>query len=151
MKRVSARWLLVVGAVCAAVVAQASRALAQTEYCPATVQSTAAVGVRCRCGPSALWGYVLSALGPRIVSGTIEVQTDAGWFSFPFTSVALTQYAVHYSSPYVAYTHNEYDSLPLYVRFPEPLKIIRLWVETASAHDDAIFNWDAHGTVTCQL
>lgn len=129
------------------VVAASRPAQAITEFCPAEIYRAAPV--RTTVGAADLWAYTLWAWGPRTVSGTILAQTDLGWFVFPFNGVVLAGQTVQYESPYVTFSRNEFESAPLYVRFPGPARIERWWVSTAWARGDVAFGWGAKGQVGC--
>ena len=118
------------------------------EYCPASIDRASAVGVPDG-APSTLWVYTLNALSSRTVSGSILAQTDAGWFSFSFPMTLLPEQLVHYRSEYVAYSRSEFESAPLYVHFPVPVRIQRLWVQSVKSTGDQVFGWDAKGLTEC--
>ncbi len=150
MKRVSARWLCVAVLAAGAALAWIGLASAQVEYCPASIGEASPVGAACHCGPGALWGYTLNAIGARTVAGAIEAQTSAGWFIFPFAEAELAEHTIEYHARYVTFSDQEYYSAPLYVRFPQAVTITRWWVDHASVSGDAGSRWDEQGAVHCQ-
>ncbi|MGH7737559.1 MAG: energy transducer TonB [Candidatus Tyrphobacter sp.] len=150
MERVHGRWFIAFGVLTVLFCAWTTRAFALTEYCPASIDDYEPASTACRCEPSALWGFRLSSLGARSVTGTIEAQTDAGWFLFAFPQTAVTAHPLKYSSSISTFVRTEYLSAPLYVRFPKPVRSIRWWVEWATASGDVAFGWDQRGAVHCQ-
>jgi len=132
--------VLALGAACGA------RALALTEYCPASAGVFTALG-----GGHAdtLYSYDLLAEGARSVQGTVLVDTSSGWFKVEFPSTALTEWKFHYQGEYVTFSRSAYESAPLYVRFPTPVTIISFFVSDARSDGDQNFGWDEKGDVAC--
>lgn len=143
MKRVFAAVLF-----CAAFVAFAhSRAQAMIEFCPAQVDM-AAVGAKAG-GPAALYGFELTALGSRTVSGTIAFDTDQGWYTADLPAVGLFAKIRTYSSIETEFSRRDFVSPRMYVNFPVKVKIRESWMYRASALNDGAFGWQSQGTVQC--
>ena len=53
-------------------------------------------------------------------------------------------------SPAVKYSFRVAESPELTVVFPQAVSVRHAWITTAQTHGDQIFDWDAHGTVTCE-
>ncbi len=130
-----------------AVAACGATAQAATEFCPASMDSWYTKM------PSAQgateYHYRLSALGPRVVDGSIVAETDKGWFVWKQLAVQLTRMTFRYSDKEVRYSHVQAESPELSVTFPEAVVIRHAWVAFARAQGDTYFGWDARDTVTC--
>jgi hypothetical protein len=125
-----------------------ARALAVTEYCPASVSGFTAIDAVH--APASLYSYIVSGEGARVVQGTVMVDTDAGWYAVAFapTSLSLTSY--HYKTANVAWTRTAFESALLYVRFPKPVSIRSEFVANAEALRDDVFGWSKKGLQVCQ-
>jgi hypothetical protein len=140
--------VIAVGAACLA--ATFGRANALVEYCPAWISRVQTVGMSASSrAPAALWAYTLSANGARTVSGTVLAQTSAGWFEFAFDGVTLPEKQATYENTITRFKRLEYESVPLFVRFPKAVRILRWWVDYASATGDESFGWSSRGNVHC--
>lgn len=53
-------------------------------------------------------------------------------------------------SPAVKYSFRVAESPELTVVFPQAVSVRHAWITTAQTHGDQIFDWDAHGRVTCE-
>lgn len=128
------------------------RAQALTEFCPATVTwRTLDAGVPSGSEqPSRLVVAELDALGGRSMQGLLGIQTSLGWYLAQFPTTALTEHDNTYSTPENQRTRvAQYYSAPIYVSFPTPVHVLRLWVAEAQTQGDAAFGWDAKGRVLC--
>ncbi len=134
---------------CALLLAARERAMAIAEYCPAEIDLSHGVGTSSDSAPAQMWAYTLRAENARTVSGTIVAQTDAGWFAFPFRNAVLVGGNVDYRTIYASFSRREYESAPLYVRFPGPVKILRWWIANATTTADAAFGWNAGAQYAC--
>jgi TonB family protein len=126
-----------------------TRALAITEYCPARLDPIQAMHPLDASGPATLFSYVLEGESSRSVAGSILVDTSAGWFKVSFPSTALTERVYDYQASYVKFSRRQYESVPLYVRFPLPVMMRTAFVGDAQSFGDAEFGWDAKGDVAC--
>lgn len=116
------------------------------EYCPTEILGSH----RFEDSAGALYSFDLHGGSARTVSGTIVAQTDAGWFSIPFSSVTLVPDNGRYRNDNVSFTRNDFVSAALYVSFPPGVtKIERWWVDRAQTAGESVYGWDAHGVVDC--
>lgn len=128
------------------------RAQALTEFCPATVTwHSLDVGPVSRpVQSSQMVSVELDALGARSLNGLLGIQTTQGWYLAQFPNTALTEHDNTYSTPQNQQTRvAQYYSAPIYVSFPMPVHVLRLWVAEAQTQGDAAFGWDAKGRVLC--
>lgn len=128
------------------------RAQALTEFCPAGM-SIKPVGTNgdglLGDTTASLYGFELTAMGARTVSGTLAFDTDKGWYTAQVPAVPLAAKVRHYSTPYVKYTEQDFVSQRMYVRFPNDVRLFNTWLYRAAASDDGPFGWQARGTVSC--
>jgi hypothetical protein len=132
---------------CAALLACAHRpASAMVELCPATL-NFGHVGTAM---PASLYGFDLTALGPRsIVSARLALDTNLGWYVVDVPAVALSQKNRRYHGPSSNYTRHDWVSPVMYARFPRPAAIAHAWVYRIAVKDDAMFGWSEQGSVLC--
>jgi hypothetical protein len=135
---------------CACAMAAACRASASaaTEFCPANLNGIKTASPDT--GDATVYHYTLQALARRVVEGTIIADTDAGWFTWLQQPVQLTRTTYLNESPSVKYWTHIAESPELTVVFPQSVGIRHAWVATARTRGDQLFNWDAHGDVTCE-
>ncbi len=125
---------------------------AMMECCPATVfveavkPSTDAPG---NDTAAALYGFELAALGPRIVQGSIAFDTDAGWYTVSVPAVPLQGKVRHFTSISATYERRDFISSRMYAKFPQPVRIVNWWLDTARAEADGSFGWHDKGQVRC--
>lgn len=125
-------------------------ASAMTEFCPAKLEYQAVGQSDGATDPAPLYGFALTALGPRTISAsTLAFDTSAGWYTVQLPAVTLAEKVRHYTSPVVSFTRHDYVSSVLYARFPQPVRIEHAWVSSAAAQGDGAFGWQAQGSVTC--
>lgn len=143
-------WPFAVGffAVVVMLAGSASRALAATEFCPGQL-----VGPHTESSSqeAETWYYHLTALGPRVVEGTIIADTDAGWFTWSQGAVRLTRATFTMTAPKFKAQYAVAVSPDLSVRFPQPVAIRYAWVTNAITHGDENLNLDTRGQVPCDL
>ncbi len=146
------RMVIVAAFLALCVVGSPRRAQAMIEFCPAVLHR-ALVGAPDPKGPlpaAALYGFDLSALGPRsLESATLAFDTTAGWFTAKVLAVAIGEKLRHYTSATVRFVRHDWVSPIMYVRFPAALKISHAWVFNAQVHGDGPFGWEAKGDVAC--
>lgn len=123
------------------------RALALYEFCPTDIR-TAAVSPKAD-GSATVYGFQLTALGPRSVSATIAFDTDAGWFTAQVPSTTLAQKERHYTGQFSDFTMRDWISPIMYLQFAQPVKLRQQWVLHALATGDQ-FGWAAQGDVLCE-
>jgi TonB family protein len=123
------------------------RAQAITEYCPAEVGMFHAVDHDD--ASLSLYAFTLSAESARSVGGTVLVDSNGGWFVVQFPPAQLTAHTYNYASNYVRFTRTEYESEPIYVRFPLAVKVENAYLAQARSTGDQLFGWDARGDVSC--
>lgn len=125
-------------------------ASAMVEFCPATLRFQRIGPESEKALPGALYGFELSALGPRtITSATLAFDTSGGWFTVDVPGVTLNEKDRHYSSATASLVRRDYVAPILYVRFPTAVSVSRGWVYNATTQRDSIFGWDTAGTVQC--
>jgi hypothetical protein len=125
------------------VLAGTGRARAAAEFCPATVAGNfTAVD-------SSTYRLRLAAISGRSVSGFIRIQTKQGWFNAPFTNVALAQATKSYDDEGMTFTHSDFVSPDIVVRFPSPQVVLYGYVSQAQTKGETLLDWDKEGTVTC--
>ena len=127
---------------CLVAVAQARAAV---EYCPASVRMTA-LGT----GPTRQYSAVFYGGSRRLVSGTVAVRTERGWFSFPFKDQQLVETPAFYRDDLGGFDRTEYQSFPIYIRFSQNVTISYTFVNTAIGTHDESFTWNDKGLVSCQ-
>lgn len=99
---------------------------------------------------SSLFGFELTALGPRTLTATrLAFDTSGGWYTLDVPSIALSAKERHYSAPWVKFIRRDYVSPVLYVHFPQAVTIAHAWVYQATAQNDGAFGWQAIGPVFC--
>lgn len=130
-------------AVAALFCAAEARAQAAAEFCPTTLVGEPALV------DATSYRFKLGAIGPRTVSGVIRVQTTKGWFAVLFNDVALTLLKQDYSDQGATFSHEDYLSNDLIVKFPPAASVLYSYVVQAEAKGDALLNWDRYGTVAC--
>ena len=131
-----------------ALTTQNAQALA--EFCPArlALKAVASTASTTR-GPASLFGFELSAMGPRSVGATLAFDTSGGWFTATVPPVALTESDMHYTEMFGKLTLPEWDSPVMYARFPSRVTIAHAWVYSAAATGDGDFGWEKQGLFAC--
>lgn len=120
---------------------------ANSELCPASVESIQRVG-----GPSSnIFSLSLSAQGPRSVSGTIIIRSGDAWYRASVPSTALTKNDLQWTDEFLSFTQSDYSSAPIYVRVPAAAETAFAYVERVTSSGDAEFGWDAKGRVDCPV
>ncbi|HKU66419.1 MAG TPA: hypothetical protein VJP85_01440 [Candidatus Baltobacteraceae bacterium] len=123
---------------------------AVVEFCPASLQYERVGAQSENDSPGALYGFELSAQGPRtITSATLAFDTDEGWFSVVMPSVTLGLKDHHYANNWSSFTRHDWVTSVSYVRFPRDVAIRRAWVYQAQADKDGAFGWESLGMVSC--
>lgn len=123
------------------------RALALYEFCPTDIRS-APVAPKTD-GSATIYGFQLTALGPRSATATIAFDTDAGWFTAQVPTTTLVQKDRHYVGKFSEFTLRDWVSPTMYLQFAQPVNIRQRWVLHAAATGDQ-FGWAAQGDVTCE-
>jgi hypothetical protein len=126
-----------------------ARAEAVVEHCPAAVIGFHAVAEPGSGNASKTYGFKVGALGERTVSGTIAIETDAGWFTATFPSHHLYESTRSLDVGGHSYGLTAYTEPTLFVSFPSSVLVRRMWVAQASATNDGPFGWQARGSTTC--
>jgi hypothetical protein len=135
---------LLAGVACAVFVAVGwARAQAAAEFCPATL-----VGEPAQIDATS-YRFKLGAISPRTVSGVIRVQTTKGWYAISFSDVVLKQLTQDYSDQGATFSHEDYLSNDIIVKFPPAATPLYSYVVQAEAKGDTFLNWDRFGTVAC--
>ncbi|HET6895690.1 MAG TPA: hypothetical protein VFH72_09955, partial [Candidatus Baltobacteraceae bacterium] len=99
---------------------------------------------------SSLFGFELTALGPRTLPATrLAFDTSGGWYTLDVPALTLAAKERHYSAPWVKFIRRDYVSPVLYVHFPQAVTIAHAWVYQATAQDDGAFGWQAKGSILC--
>src|SRR5581483_4276804 len=97
---------------------------------------------------SSLFGFELSAEGPRTVSAMIAFDTNAGWFVASVPATTLQEKDRHYESPSATFVKRTWVSPIMYLQFPQPVHASNAWVYSAQATGDD-FGWNKMGQVLC--
>lgn len=135
---------------CGLVTLGAGRAQALTEICPAQLEVAAVSSTEQTVrGPAALFGFALTAMGPRSVSGKIALDTSGGWFTADVPSVVLAEKDRRYNSMLGRWSVPSWVSPVMYVQFPTRVMLNRAWLYSASAKNDGDFGWEKSGTFIC--
>jgi len=125
-------------------------AYALSEFCPATLRYEAVGPQSAANVPAALYGFELSALGPRtIASAALSFDTSGGWYSVKVPSVTLSAKQRRYTGPSSTFIRQDYVSPVLYLQFPKPVSVAHAWVFSTATQGDSQFGWDKDGTVEC--
>ncbi len=112
------------------------------EFCPARVTHWAFH----RDGILAL---ELGANHARRVSGSLEMQTDAGWFTASLPPTEVQRRVDHYSGSGGDWTRSVARSSPLYLRLPATVHAINMvWASSVSSLD-AMGDWSHLGLIAC--
>ena len=125
-------------------------ASAMAEFCPAQLNYERVGPDSAKDQPGALFGFDLSALGPRtITSAKLAFDTSAGWYTVDVPGLPISEKDRHYSSATVSFVRHDWVSPKLYVRFPQAVQVNHAWVYNAQALNDGPFGWQAQGDVIC--
>ena len=119
------------------------RARAAAEFCPATVAGTFTQV------DASSYRFRLAAISERTVSGFIRVQTKNGWYNAPFTNVALKQSIKAYDDEGMSFSHDDFVSGDMIVRFPTAQDVVYGYVSQAQTKGETLLDWDKEGMVTC--
>lgn len=105
---------------CGLVALIVGRAQALTEICPAQLEIAAVplTDTTTR-GPATMFGFALTAMGARTVSGKLAFDTSAGWFTADVPPVLLAEKDRHYNEIFGRLTIPDFVSPVMYVRFPK--------------------------------
>jgi TonB family protein len=120
-----------------------AHARAAAEFCPASV-----IGSPTK-NDAALYRFRLGAISDRTVSGFVRVQTDKGWFAAPFSGIALRPITKQHNDAGFAFSHNQYLSDDVVVRFPSAVWVQYAYVSQAQTKGETLLDWDKEGSVTC--
>ena len=123
-------------------------ALAITEYCPAGASLRAVDDIG---GRHQEYAFRLDAHTARSVTGALDIVTKEGdWYQVPFEGVELKRYLEHYTwRNGVTFERVQYQSDPLFVRFPKPINIDAYAVARAQTTGELGLGWDSKGLVDC--
>lgn len=132
----------------AAFLAAAASADAMVEQCPAHASQLQASA---KTADATIFTYTVDALSQRTVDATLIADTDRGWFSWsvatvPLVSVNRMDQAGTWPVPYKAWS-----SRNLSVAIPGDVVVKHAWVTTGRATGEATFNWDARGSIACDV
>lgn len=125
------RLLLLAAFLTASFLFSVAQARAAIEFCPASLMIKP-VEAASQDQPAVLYGAILKALGPRIVTATLVFDTDKGWFSASAPATALTEKQYHYTGPYRTAIHSDWNSPVFYVKFPAAVHITNSWISKAN-------------------
>ena len=137
-------YLLALG--CAVFLSLTANANAVAEFCPARLAISPSGGSVA--AASRLYGFELTAQGPRSVTAILAFDTDAGWFKATVPPVTIGEKERHYTSPWAAFVRRDWVSPVIYVQFPKAVVVKHDWVKTAQASGDDL-GWAAKGPVEC--
>lgn len=119
------------------------RARAAAEFCPATIAGTFTKV------DAASYRFRLAAISERTVSGFIRVQTKNGWFNAPFSNVALESSRKQYDDEGMTFSHDDFVSPDIVVRFSAAQDVVYGYVSQAQTKGETLLDWDKEGMVTC--
>jgi hypothetical protein len=139
-------WL--VAAAFAAFLATSAGADAMVEQCPAHASELHASA---KTADATLFTYTVDALSQRTVDATLIADTNRGWFAWsvarvPLASVTRMDQAGTWPVPYKAWSSSE-----LGVAIPGDVVVKHAWVTNARATGETTFNWDAKGSIACDV
>jgi hypothetical protein len=132
----------------AAFFAAGAYADAMVEQCPAHASQLHASG---KTADATVFTYDVDALSQRTVDATIIADTDRGWFAWSVTGLSLVSVnrmdqAGTWPVPYKAWSSRD-----LTVAIPGDVVVKHAWVTNASATGETTFNWDARGSIACNV
>ena len=120
----------------------ATARLLNQEPCPARVGTSQLHG-------GGIVAFNLAARQSRIVTASLEMETDQGWFTFNIPPTALLAHSEQRQAHSVTWTTQRVASAPLYLRLPHgSSQLVRAWVTSAyvlTAHDP----WHTLGRIAC--
>jgi hypothetical protein len=139
-------WLAV--AALTAFFAAGASADAMVEQCPAHASQLQPAG---KTPDATVFTYTVDALSQRTVDATLIADTDRGWFSWSVMGVRLVSVnrmdqAGTWPVPYKAWS-----SRTLSVSIPGDVIVKHAWVTNARATGETTFNWDAKGSIACDV
>lgn len=102
---------------------------AATEFCPASLH-----GIYTVSGMDNVYAFRLTALSPRHATGSLEIETNNGWFAVPFPPTPIAKHAL------------ATDSEPAYMQLPPNARILNVWLAQAASDDP---QWGPKGLITC--
>lgn len=122
-------------------------ARAEVEFCPAQLNYKP---VAPQTGKAALYGFNLSALGPRtIAAAKLAFDTSAGWFTLDLSPMPLQEKVRHYTGPSDSFTRKDWITPVMYARFPHAVEVTHAFVYNIAVTGDGAFGWQQKGLVTC--
>jgi hypothetical protein len=135
-------------AACTAFFAAGASADAMVEQCPAHASQLQASG---KTADATIFTYTVDALSQRTVDATLIADTDRGWFSWsvadvPLVSVNRMDQAGTWPVPYKAWSSRD-----LSVAIPGDVVVKHAWVTNGRATGESTFNWDAKGSIACDV
>jgi len=126
-----------------------ARAQAVVEFCPATVIGFHPILDPGSGNASKTYGFKIGAFGKRTTSGTVAIETDKGWFTAPFSNVALYSATRSVGSGRNEVDLTSFTASTLFVTFPQSVIVQRMFVAQAVATGDGPFGWQARGSTPC--
>lgn len=120
-----------------------SKAHAAAEFCPAAI-----VGGVARVDADS-YRFRLGAISERTLNGFARFQTGKGWYTAPFTGVVLHQLSAQHNDEGFAFSHEDYLSDDIIVKFPQPVSVTYGYVSQAQTKGETLLDWDKEGSVTC--
>ncbi|HTA39519.1 MAG TPA: hypothetical protein VK760_10595 [Candidatus Acidoferrales bacterium] len=121
---------------------------AMVEQCPAHASPLEASG---KTADATIFTYTVDALSQRTVDATLIADTDHGWFAWsvagiPLVGVTRMDQAGTWPVPYKAWSSRD-----LTVAIPGGVVVKHAWVTNGRATGEATFNWDAKGSIACDV
>lgn len=140
--------------VLSALLAFSGRARAVTEFCPAQVGSWQAVNAVAsspldKTAAAQVYGLQLDARSVRTLEATVLIETDAGWFKSTFAALQFARGSESPSSSAAKMFAQTFESPEVFVRFPSAVRVVRMWVGSATVSEDGGFGWAGKGRVVC--
>lgn len=139
-----------IASLCGLALMSAGHAQALTEICPAQLEIGAVASDNHTArGPARLFGFALTAMGPRTVSGKLAFDTTGGWFTVDVPPTELAKKDRHYNGLFGRFTVPQWVSPIMYARFPADVTLNHSWLYSASAKGDGDFGWEKTGAFVC--
>jgi hypothetical protein len=126
----------------------AAKADAMVEQCPVHASELRASG---KTAEATIFTYTVGALSQRTVDATLIADTNRGWFvwsvaGIPLALVNRMDKAGTWPVPYKAWSSGD-----LSVAIPGDVIVKHAWVTNGRAIGETTFNWDAKGSIACDV
>jgi hypothetical protein len=126
----------------------AAGADAMVEQCPA---HSTQLRASAKTADATIFTYDVDALSQRTVDATIIADTDRGWFTWSVTSVPLVSVGRMDQAGTWPVPYKAWSSRDLTVAIPGDVVVKHAWVTNGRATGETTFNWDAKGSIACDV